>query len=112
MWRQVNCARGAICNRDAVKEALESGKLAGYAGGLRLLGQPLIVYACVFVHSSQQLAGMHTFRLACMAVENWAQGFCVMLAAFCLLYIAAELDKQVWGWAYMQTRYIHYIKAQ
>jgi formate dehydrogenase len=28
----VNTARGKICDRDAVKEALESGHLAGYAG--------------------------------------------------------------------------------
>jgi formate dehydrogenase len=28
----VNTARGAICERDAVKEALESGHLRGYAG--------------------------------------------------------------------------------
>lgn len=28
----VNTARGKICNRDAIKEALESGHLAGYAG--------------------------------------------------------------------------------
>lgn len=28
----VNTARGKICNTDAVREALESGKLAGYAG--------------------------------------------------------------------------------
>jgi formate dehydrogenase len=28
----VNTARGKICNRDAVVRALESGRLAGYAG--------------------------------------------------------------------------------
>lgn len=28
----INCARGAICNAEAVKEAIDSGKLAGYAG--------------------------------------------------------------------------------
>jgi formate dehydrogenase len=28
----VNCARGKICDRDAIARALESGKLAGYAG--------------------------------------------------------------------------------
>jgi formate dehydrogenase len=27
-----NCARGALCDTDAVVRALESGKLAGYAG--------------------------------------------------------------------------------
>src|ERR1700691_2458438 len=30
----VNTARGKICNRDAVVRALESGQLAGYAGGV------------------------------------------------------------------------------
>merc|ERR1712151_304093 len=28
----VNCARGKICDRDAIADALESGQLAGYAG--------------------------------------------------------------------------------
>ena len=28
----VNCARGAVADRDSVVEALESGHLAGYAG--------------------------------------------------------------------------------
>ena len=32
----VNTARGKICNRDAVVRALESGRLAGYAGGRSL----------------------------------------------------------------------------
>jgi formate dehydrogenase len=28
----INCARGALCDRDAIVRAIDSGKIAGYAG--------------------------------------------------------------------------------